>query len=199
MKRHLRRLMAAFVAAAVVAAGIGASPVARAAVKIDDAVFPDTLAAAGQTLALNGVGLRVFFHIVDGYATALYVGRPAHTQADVMSGPNPKAVLTTFFHAAALGQVRDESAAIHRRFCAQAACSASDQASYAIFMAHLAPVHAGETQLIVVTDAGVAISRDDRPVVTIPDPSFGQNLIRSLLGAAAPTARYRNGLLGVTG
>ena len=186
-------------AAALLGAALGASPQAHAVVKVDEAVFPDTLAAGGRTLALNGVGVRVFFHIVDAYATGLYLGQPAHTADAVIAGPNPKAVLTTFLHAATLGQVRDESEAIHRRFCAQTACSAADQASYAIFMAHLAPTHAGETQLIVVTDAGVAITRDNQPVVTIPDPSFGQNLIRSLLGPAAPTARYRRGLLGGAG
>lgn len=186
-------------AAALLVAGIGATPAARAAVKIDDVVFPDTLAAGGRTLALNGVGVRVFFHMVDGYVTALYLGRPAHTAADVMSGANPKAVLTTFLHAASIGQVRDESEAIHRRYCAQNVCTAADQASYAIFMSHLAPAHAGETQLIVVTDAGVDITRDNQKILSIPDPAFGQNLIRSLLGTASPTARYRRGLLGVTG
>lgn len=197
MSGHLRRLAAA--AAAIAAIVAATAPQARAVVKVDDAVFPDTVAAGPATLALNGVGVRVFFHIVDAYATALYLARPARTVDAVMSGPNPKAMLTTFLHAASLGQIRDESEAIHRRFCAQRACTASDQASYAIFMAHLAPARAGETQMVVVTDAGVDILRDDQKVVTIPDPAFGQNLIRSLLGPAAPTARYRNGLLGVTG
>lgn len=189
-----RRLAAAALLVAVATTGA-----AQAAVKVDGTVFPDTLMADGRTLALNGVGVRVFFHIVDGYATALYLARPAHTEAAVIATPNPKAVLSTFFHAASIGQVRDESAGIHRRFCAATACSASDQASYATFMSHLAPAHPGETQLIVVTDTGVDIIRDNQKILTIPDPAFGQNLIRSLLGAASPTAHYRNGLLGVTG
>ena len=193
------RMSTRVLATALALAAIGAAPAARADVKVDGAVFPDTLATGGHTLVRNGVGVRVFFHIVDGYVTALYLGQPAHTAADVMAGPNPKAVVTTFLHAASLGQVRDETETIHRRFCAHNTCSAADQASYAIFLAHLAPAHAGETELVVVTDAGVEVHRDGREIVTIPDAAFGQNMIRSLLGDAAPTGRYRRGLLGVTG
>ena len=192
----MRQQMLAAASLAVAAMAVAAP--ARAVVRIDAAVFPDTLSAGGTTLALNGVGVRVVFLVVRAYATALYLKQPAHTTDAVMSGPNPKAVLTSFLHAASITQLRDESDAIHRRFCAQTTCSAADQASYAVFLAHLQPAHAGETQLIVVTDAGVDILRDNQLVVAIPNPSFGQNLLRSLLGPASPTARYRNGMLGVT-
>ena len=171
---------------------------ARAAVTVDTATFPTHFQADGQTLTLNGVGTRVVFLVVRAYATGLYLVRPAHTLDAVLASPGPKAILTDFLHDASAAQMRGESDTLHRRYCAVQACPAADQAAYDAFVASFRPVHAGETQLIVVTDAGVDISRDGASVAHIPNRLFGQNLLRSLLGPSAPTRRYRNGLLGVT-
>ena len=76
------------------------------------------------------------------------------------------------------------------------ACPAADQAAYAAFVDTLQPVRAGETQLLVVTNAGVDVFHDGVLAARIPNRSFGENLIRSLLGPTAPTAGYRDRLLG---
>ncbi len=172
---------------------------ARADVTVDGAVFPATLAAAGQTLALNGVGVRVFFHLVDGYATALYLRAPAHTADAVLAAPAPKAIVTRFLHDASLDQIRSETQAIHRRYCAHATCADTEQAAYTLFVAHLGAVHRGDTQLILLTATGVELRRNDQPVLTIPDPAFGSGLLSSLVGDASPTGGYRRGILGAAG
>lgn len=170
---------------------------AHATVKAGDAVFPDTFPAEGQTLRINGAGVRVFFHIVDGYATALYVAQPAHTPEAVIDGPNPKVIYTEFLHSASLSQIRSEYNDIHESYCAHETCNPTDEASYKEFVAHLQPAASGQTQTILITDRGVTVSRNNQPVVTIDNPSFGKDLVRSLVGPASPTAAYRNGLLGV--
>ena len=190
------RLRARLGAALLLAAFAGS---ARAAVTVDTATFPTNLQAGGQILILNGVGTRIVFLVIRAYATGLYLAQPAHTLDAVLAAPGPKAVLTNFLHAASVAQMRSESDALHRRYCAEVACPAADQAAYAAFIGSLRPARAGDTQLIVVTATGVEISHDGTPVASIPNPSFGQNLLRSLLGASAPTSRYRNGLLGVSG
>ena len=172
---------------------------ARADVTVDGAVFPATLAAGGQTLALNGVGVRVFFHLVDGYATALYLRSPAHTADAVLDAPDPKAIVTHFLHDASLDQIHSETQAIHRRYCAHATCADAEQAAYALFVSHLGAVHRGDTQLILLTATGVELRHNDQLVVTIPDPAFGVGLLRSLVGDASPTGGYRRGVLGVAG
>ncbi|GAA4477456.1 chalcone isomerase family protein [Gluconacetobacter asukensis] len=181
---------------ALVAGLMGASSAGHADTRVGGAVFPDDLKIGNTSLKLNGVGLRVFYHLVDGYATGLYLVSPAHDGKTIAEGPNPKVIYTEFLHDAPLERVKDEYDSIHARYCKLYACSAQNEASYAAFTGHLAAAKRGEAQLILVTDQGVSMQRNGVVVASIADPSFGVGLVQSLLSAAAPTEGFRDGLLG---
>ncbi|GAJ28217.1 chalcone isomerase family protein [Acidomonas methanolica] len=179
--------------------GVLAAPLARAdeGRKVAGVVFPETLPVGGTVLKLNGVGVRVFFHLVNGYATGLYVVTPAHDAEAVMNEPNPKVIYTQFLHDASEHRIREEYDAIHARYCKVNACGEKNEAAYATFMAHQTAAEGGTSQTILITDQGVSVQRGGKEIVHIDNPDFGKALVASLVGPAAPTESYRNGILGV--
>jgi hypothetical protein len=59
------------------------------AVKLAGVDVPPTVSVAGQTLQLNGAGIRYRF-IVQVYAAGLYLPQPARTPEQVLAMPGPK-------------------------------------------------------------------------------------------------------------
>ncbi len=164
---------------------------------IDGATFPDTIQADGATLALNGAAARVFFMMVDGYASSLYVRQPAHDLGTIEGEPNPKLIRTVFLHNASAAQLRTELTRIHRRYCASNACAAADDSSYQTMLDHIQAVTAGESETLLVTDRGVVVTLGAGAALQIDNPHFGVALLGSMLGESAPTERLRRGLLGL--
>lgn len=191
LRRSSFRISLALAAGLMVASSAG-----HADTKIGGAVFPDDLKIGGTSLKLNGVGVRVFYHLVDGYATGLYVVSPSRDEKALADGPNPKVLYTEFLHDASLERVKGEYESIHAHYCKLYACNAQNEASFAALTAHLAAAKRGEAQLILVTDQGVSMQRNGTVVASINDPDFGKGLVQSLLSEAAPTDGFRRGLLG---
>lgn len=169
---------------------------AAQAVTVGGATFPDSVTVAGDTLKLNGAGVRVFFAIVNGYASALYVRSPSKLAADVLAEPNPKMLVTRFLHAASVAQLRREFANVHDHYCARNACTRVGEDDYHRMIATLGPVTKDETATYIITDAGFQVLRDDKPVITINDPGYGRVFLEAIVGATSPTPGYRRGLLG---
>ena len=177
----------------------GSSSTAGAASTIGGVAFPPSVAVDGTTLVENGAGLRVFFLVVQGYVSALYVAHVAHDASEILAQPGPKEIRTVFLHAASAGQLRGELDRIHDAYCARTTCDATEEGHYAALVAHETPVHAGDSETFIVSDRGVTVRRNGTETVAIPDPQFGAALLGSMLGPSAPTARYRKGLLGLAG
>ena len=59
------------------------------AVKLAGVDFPDNVSVSGQTLQLNGAGIRYRF-IVQVYAAGLYLQQPAKSTEQVLALPGPK-------------------------------------------------------------------------------------------------------------
>jgi hypothetical protein len=64
---------------------------ALAATEVKGVKFPDTYQTAGQTLQLNGAGVRVKV-IVDVYAAGLYVVKPGTSASTVIDQSGPKSM-----------------------------------------------------------------------------------------------------------
>ena len=190
-RRHALRLTVA--GALLVPRAAGAMP------SLGGVAFPPSVAVDGATLVENGAGLRVFFLVVRGYVSALYVAHAAHDVSAILAEPGPKEIRTVFLHPASAEQLHGELDRIHDAYCARASCDAAEERDYAALVAHETPVRAGDSETFLVSDQGVTISRNGTEAVEIPDPKFGAALLGSMLGPSAPTARYRNGLLGLAG
>ena len=72
----------AWLLAALVVAPVGAAT-------LEGQRFDDSTQLAGQTLQLNGLGVRAVF-ILKGYVAGLYLTAPANTAQAVMAAPGPK-------------------------------------------------------------------------------------------------------------
>ncbi len=191
------RVAAAAALALLGACALSATP-ARA-LTAGGVAFPDTYPTAGQTLRLNGAGVRVFFALVNGYASALYVETPAHDAAALLAEPGPKVVVTEFLHAADVGQLKREFANVHDHYCARNPCPPGNEASYREMVGHLAPVTRGETATYVITGKGVDVLRNHEPAFSIDNPAYGPSFLAALIGATSPAPGYRAGLLGKRG
>ncbi len=158
--------------------------------------FPDTVQQAGQTLELNGIGKRVFALIVDGYASALYVPKPAHTADAILAEQGPKLLYTQFLHSASVNQIRDEYTSVYNKYCSNHPCSAASKQTFDKVLASVQPVKSGDTASYLMDDGNLTLSVNGKTVLTAHDPEYVHGMLDSLLGAASPTSGYRNGLLG---
>ncbi|GBQ97512.1 hypothetical protein AA23498_2911 [Acetobacter nitrogenifigens DSM 23921 = NBRC 105050] len=189
-------MLRAMLAGVCLAGAIMASTPARADVKAGGVTFPDTFNVYGKTLHLNGVGVRVFYHLVDGYATALYLPEVARTTEAIESAPNPKVIYSVFLHGASAERMRSEYDTIHTAFCAKETCHPEQEESYKKFLGYLTAADSHATQTIVIDDTGVLLLRNNVRIGNVNDPLFGQALIKSLVGPASPTESYRNAIIG---
>ena len=91
--------------AAALALCVAAPAPARAA-KVAGIEFPDSVEAGGQTLRLNGAGLRkrLFIKV---YAGGLYLQAPSKDAAAIVAADAPKRVRMVFLHDVSRKQVMD--------------------------------------------------------------------------------------------
>lgn len=83
--------MRAFIAAALVAAGLGGGAAWADTVEVANVKYETAVDLAGQKLLLNGAGVRYKF-VVKVYTAGLYLTHKASTMAEVLAAPGPKRV-----------------------------------------------------------------------------------------------------------
>lgn len=83
--------MRAFIAAALVAAGLGGGAAWADTVEVANVKYETAIDMAGQKLQLNGAGVRYKF-VVKVYTAGLYLTHKASTTAEVLAAPGPKRV-----------------------------------------------------------------------------------------------------------
>jgi hypothetical protein len=160
--------------------------------------MPDQMVMEGQTLQLNGMGLRTFtFLRVHGYVAGLYVTQPARDPLALLGAPGLKLLRVQYVHAASLSRVQDEMLRGRASTCA-AGCPKDDDASFAQLFATAHAVLPGDTNTFIYGPDGVRVLFDDKMVATIPNPGFGRRMLGGMIGAHPPTAILRDGLLGIT-
>jgi hypothetical protein len=90
-------------AAALAALALAAPALAR---EVAGVQFPDTVTAAGQTLKLNGAGIRTKF-FVKVYAGGLYLAQPSGDADAVVAADEPKRVRMVFLRDVSKKQILD--------------------------------------------------------------------------------------------
>lgn len=176
-----------------------ALPAARAAT-FEGQSFPDTVTIAGDTLRLNGLGLRAVAWL-KGYVAGLYLGRPASTPQDAVSQPGAKrltlrmlqeAPTTEFIKAVDKGVSRNTPAADRPALAARV-----QQWNDAI--ASIGKVRPGDTvNLDYVPGRGMTMTHNGAVRgATIPGDDFYAAVLRIFLGDRPADARLKAGLLGL--
>jgi len=178
-------------AAAILLAGSLAAAASLAGVSM-----PDTAAAAGRTLRLNGLGLRtkLLFKI---YVGGLYLENPTRDAARAISSDEGKRVVMHFLYKKVTKKQLDE--AWEEGFRENSAgLSDAVKADLARFESWMGDVASG--QEIVLTyepGKGTTVELAGQEKGTIPGPEFMRALWGVFLGPHPPTADLKKGMLGL--
>ncbi|HEX3845048.1 MAG TPA: chalcone isomerase family protein [Steroidobacteraceae bacterium] len=162
----------------------------------DGVSFPDHVEARGETLTLNGLGLRkatVFG--IKVYVGALYVVQPTSNAAAILSAKEPAQIELRFtFHATA-GQLRE---AWQEGFEKSAPGRLPQlQSRIAQLNGWMTAVGSGQRMTFLrIPGVGIQYSLDGAVKGTISGDDFATAFLAIWLGSSPPSEALRAGLLG---
>lgn len=187
---------------ALVLAGLwcGVSASAFAQKVVEGVRFEPRVSVQGQSLSLNGAGLRAMM-IVRVYAAGLYLPQPASTADAVLASPGPKRVRIVMLRKVSGERLADNLVTGIRDTTpasAEQVALAARVETLRATMLQLGEARKGdEIMLDYVPDAGTRISLGGRVVAAdIPGEDFFRALLRIWVSKDAADQGLRNELLG---
>lgn len=157
--------------------------------------MPDSVTAAGQTLTLNGMGLRkkAVFKV---YVGGLYLAAPSNDAAAILAADGPKALKMHFLRSVEKEKLVET---FREGFGANAPKKAAAQkAGIERLLATVADVKEGSvTTYTYVPGTGTVVNLDGKDVATIEGRDFAEVLFSLWLGPKPPSEDLRKGLLGL--
>lgn len=169
-----------------------------AAATLDGTTFPDTYTVDGQSLALNGLGLRTLtIFRVRIYVAGLYLAHPSHDAAAILNSPEPKVVRLQFIHSGSKAQVEHEYRQGEANNCGHGECAPSDEADFEKLVAAAPAVEPGDTSTYVFTAKGVKVFANKEMIADFADVDLARHLLWSFIGNHPPSEALRSALLGL--
>ena len=173
-----------------------ASAVTAVARECDGVSFPERIQARGETLTLNGLGLRkATFLKIKVYVGALYLEHPTADAQAILASREPAEIDLAFVFRATAGQLRDawqegfEKSAPGR--------IAQLQSRIAQLNGWMNGVRSGQKMSFLrIPGVGIQYSLDGALQGTIAGDDFATAFMAIWLGASPPSAELRDGLLG---
>lgn len=171
---------------------------ARAAVsrECDGLSFPQQIQARGETLTLNGLGLRkATFLGIKVYVGALYVAHPTADAQAILSSPDPIEMQLRFVFRVSAGELRD---AWQEGFKKSAGAGLPRlQSRIAQLDAWMRSVKSGQRMTFLrIPGVGIEYALDGTVQGTIPGDDFARAFLAIWLGPSPPNRALRAGLLG---
>jgi hypothetical protein len=169
-----------------------------AAATLGGVTLPDSYTVDGQTLRLNGIGLRTLtiFHI-KAYVAGLYLPRPDHDPRRIMASSGPKVILLKFIRAGSKERVEKQYRAGEETNCGNGECAPSDRADFDRLVAAAPAVQPGDTSTYVFTSKGVRVFANDRLIGDFSDLDLAHQLLSGFIGEHPPSTDLRHDLLGL--
>ena len=175
---------------------ISASATTQAA-SLNGASIPDTVVVDGQTLHLNGAGLRAVPILSIGiYVAALYLPTTNHDPAAIMAMPGPKVIVLHFLHAATKAQVEAQFRKGERINCGDGQCSKSDLPDFENLVTSSPAVAVGDTSTYIYEPKRLRVLAGTRLIGDYPDGDLAEQLLRGFIGPHPPTEALKRALLG---
>jgi hypothetical protein len=169
-----------------------------AAATLDGVTLPDSYMVNGQSLVLNGIGVRTLtIFRVKVYVAALYVAKPSHDSAQILASPEPKVIVLQFIHSGSKAQVQREYREGEANNCGNGECAPTDQTDFERLVASAPAVNPGDKSAYVFTDKGVKVFANSEMIDDFANPDLGYHLLASFIGQHPPSEALRNGLLGL--
>jgi hypothetical protein len=186
-------LPALLLGASLLCVGSAQAAVSR---ECDGLSFPRRIEAKGDTLTLNGLGLRkATFLGIKVYVGALYVAHPSADAEAILSSPDPIELRLRFVLGVSAGELRD---AWHEGFKKSAAAALPRlQSRIAQLDAWMRGVKSGQQMTFLrIPGVGIEYALDGRPLGTIQGDDFARSFLAIWLGSSPPSRALRAGLLG---
>lgn len=184
-------------AAAALLISLGMANAGTAAGRDCDGVsFPQQIQAHGETLTLNGLGLRkATIFGIKVYVGALYLPHPTSDAAAILTSQQTAEVELRFVFHVTAGQLRD---AWQEGFQKSAAGELPRlQGRIAQLNGWMQSVGSGQRMTFLrIPGAGIRYSLDGTVQGTIPGDDFARAFLAIWLGPSPPSPELRAGLLG---
>lgn len=184
-------------AAAALLLAVCSVPAGMAADRECDGVsFPEHVQAGGQTLTLNGLGLRkATFLGIKVYVGALYLSHPTADANSILTAREPLEIELRFVFHATAGEMRG---AWQEGFAKSAPGQLPQlQSRIAQLQGWMTGVGSGQRMTFVrVPGVGIEYSLDGSPRGTIAGDDFARAFLAIWLGSSPPNPQLRTGLLG---
>lgn len=171
---------------------------AAQAATLGGATLPDNYMADGQTLVLNGVGLRTLtIFRVKVYIAGLYLQRPSHDAQQILASPGPKVVVLKFLHSGSKEQIEKQFREGEEKNCGDGSCAKSDQADFEKLVAAAPAVEVGDTSTYIFTPKRVRVLANNRVIGDFANADLSYHLLAGFIGARPPSEDLRDHMLGL--
>lgn len=186
----------AFAVAALLLCICLASAGTAAARECDGVTFPDQIQAGGETLALNGLGLRkATFFSIKVYVGALYVAHPTADAAAILSSRDPVEIELAFVFGVSANQLRNAWEEGFKRSAPDRLAQLRDRITQ--LENRMTGVKSGQrVSFLRIPGVGIQFSVDGAVQGTIPGDDFAAAFLGIWLGGSPPNPELRAGLLG---
>ena len=173
-------------------------PAAAQAATLSGASLPDSYTVDGQTLALNGVGLRTLtIFKVKAYIAGLYLARPSHDAQQILASPGPKVIVLKFLHSGSKEQIEKQFREGEAKNCGDGSCAKSDQADFERLVAAAPAVEVGDTSTYIFTPKRVRVLANNRMIADFANADLSYHLLAGFIGARPPSEDLRDHMLGL--
>ena len=187
----MKRRLALLALCGLVLAGPG-----RAA-SISGLNLPDTFPLAGQTLALNGLGIRTLtIFKVKVYVAGLYLAQRSRDARAILASPGPKVVLMQFLHAASKADVEKQYREGEAKNCGHGECAPSDKDDFERLIALTPGAAVGDTLTYVCTQRGLRVLFNNKQVAEFANPDLATRILAGFIGSNPPSEDLKAQLLG---
>ncbi len=153
--------------------------------------LPDTASVGGQSIPLNGLGLREKYFI-DIYVGGLYLAKPTHDGTEAAATDEPKRMQMHFVYSVSKSQMTD---AFNDGFVNSPGATSAEQAQLLAMLPD--EINKGEDVILdYVPGAGTTITIAGQKKGTIPGTTFMKSLFGIYTGPKPPTEDLKKGILG---
>ncbi len=188
MKTFVRRLLAPTLLALTLAG-------AATAAVLSGVTMPDQMSAGGQTLVLNGLGMRKVT-IIKVYVGGLYLPAKSHDANAILAADAPRAIRMEFVRDVDKGRLTN---GFREGFEKNAGARVTSQkANFDRFLALVGDQKKGAVMVFTyVPGAGTVINIGGKDVATFEGKDFADALFSLWLGPVPPSGELRKGMLGL--
>jgi hypothetical protein len=167
---------------------------AAGAAQLDGVQLPETRQVGGETLHLNGFGLRTYsllrLHI---YVAALYLEHLNTDANAVIASPETKLLAVTFVRGISANTARNSWRDGLANNC-QPPCHL-DPKEVATFLADVPAMHAGDSFSLLFTPEGVTVTVNGQQMGVISHRQFAKTMLATFLGPKPASRRLKRQLL----